>query len=112
MCYIARNLSLEKDLNELKASIKQNQDLCQSRKLLLEVKVKQLQDEIARYSPEYLLSRLRSAVSESDELTESISKSFLDGKIPIEEFMKNFRDTRKLFHARSLKAEYFQNNFL
>ncbi|KAJ3242605.1 Intermediate filament protein [Chytriomyces hyalinus] len=56
-------------------------------------------------APDYLLSRLRAAQSESDELGDSLVMSLLRGELPVDEFLKQYREARRVYHARSIRVE-------
>jgi hypothetical protein len=58
-----------------------------------------------RFRPETLQSKLRSAASESEELSESVAQSFLEGKLDQEGFIRQYRDLRKVYHLRTMKHE-------
>lgn len=58
-----------------------------------------------RFKPETLQSKLRSAVAESDELSESVAQSFLEGKLDQDSFIRQFQDLRKVYHLREMKNE-------
>ncbi|KAJ3409003.1 Intermediate filament protein [Chytriomyces hyalinus] len=47
-------------------------------------------------APDYLLSRLRAAQAESDELCDSLVMSLLRGELPVDEFLKRYHVTRAL----------------
>lgn len=50
-------------------------------------------------------SKLRSAVAESEELSESVAQSYMDGKLDPESFIRQFRELRKVYHMREMKNE-------
>lgn len=49
---------------------------------------------------------------ESDELSESVAQSFLDGNLDNESFVKQFREFRKVYHLRESKLERVQKDNL
>jgi hypothetical protein len=51
------------------------------------------------------LSKLKSETHQSDELSEQIAKSFLDGELEVDHFLKHFREVRKVYHLRNAKVE-------
>ncbi|ORY39835.1 hypothetical protein BCR33DRAFT_719664 [Rhizoclosmatium globosum] len=57
------------------------------------------------YAPDYLLSRLRAAQHESEELGDEVRNEMLKGDISVDEFMKRYRDVRKVYHSRGLRVE-------
>ncbi|KAJ3045230.1 Vacuolar protein sorting-associated protein 37A [Rhizophlyctis rosea] len=100
-----RNLSKKEELESLKKTLSEQQQLFQSLRAKFDTNLKAQQDEAVRFSPTYVATKLQSAQSESDELSESIAQSFLDGKIPADDFIKQYRDTRRVYHLRAAKLE-------
>lgn len=60
---------------------------------------------LQRFRPEPIQSKLRSAAAESDELSESIAQSFLEGKLDQDGFIRQYRELRKVYHLREMKNE-------
>jgi hypothetical protein len=46
---------------------------------------------------------LKEGVAESDEISETIAATFLDGGMGVEDFIKQYRDGRKVYHQRAIK---------
>lgn len=67
---------------------------------------------IQRFSSATVLTRLKASVYESDELSESVAQSFLDGNIDNDSFVKQFREFRKVYHLRASKLERAQKDNL
>ena len=42
---------------------------------------------------------------EADEESETIAENFLAGKMPLDEFLKNYKSKRKLSHSRKMSEE-------
>ena len=42
---------------------------------------------------------------EADEESETVAESFLDGQMPLDEFLKNYKSKRKLSHGRKIAEE-------
>ena len=42
---------------------------------------------------------------EADEESETMAESFLEGQLPLDEFLKNYKSKRKLSHARKAAEE-------
>ena len=59
-----------------------------------------------------MLTRLKASVYESDELSESVAQSFLDGNLDHDSFVKQFRELRKVYHLRASKLERAQQESL
>lgn len=56
-------------------------------------------------SLETALALLQTAASESEEESEKVANTFLDGEMELEDFLDKFLTTRKLMHLRLVKAE-------
>lgn len=65
-----------------------------------------------RFSSSTVLTRLKASVYESDELSESVAQSFLDGNLDNDSFVKQFREFRKVYHLRASKLERAQKDNL
>ncbi|KAF9346795.1 Vacuolar protein sorting-associated protein 37A [Mortierella sp. AD094] len=100
-----RNLQLEAEMLELQKSTSEGYQVAMQLRKTLEEKLQQQQDALWRFKPETLQSKLRSAAAESDELSESIAQSFLEGKLDQEGFIRQYRDLRKVYHLREMKNE-------
>lgn len=55
-----------------------------------------------------MMTRLKASIHESDELSESVAQSFLDGNLDHDGFVKQFRELRKVYHIRASKLERSQ----
>ncbi|KAG0251435.1 Vacuolar protein sorting-associated protein 37A [Mortierella polycephala] len=100
-----RNLALEAEMAQLQQSTAEGHKVAMELQMTLEEKLQQQQDALWRFKPETLQSKLRSAAAESDELSESIAQSFLEGKLDQEGFIRQYRDLRKVYHLREMKNE-------
>ncbi|KAG0279401.1 hypothetical protein BGZ95_001331 [Linnemannia exigua] len=100
-----RNLALEAEMQELQKSTVEGHKMASQLQKELEEKLQQQQDALWRFRPETLQSKLRSAAAESEELSESIAQSFLEGKLDQEGFIRQYRDLRKVYHLRTMKHE-------
>ncbi|RUS29577.1 hypothetical protein BC938DRAFT_480499 [Jimgerdemannia flammicorona] len=104
-CPQDKNLSKEAELNKLQETATQLNDEHRELRSEFDEKILLQQEALKRFAPSALLSRLRSAVYESDELSESIVQSFLDGKLDQDVFVRQFRELRKVYHLRASKLE-------
>ncbi|KAF9429138.1 Vacuolar protein sorting-associated protein 37A [Entomortierella beljakovae] len=100
-----RNLQLEAEMLELQKNTTEGYQVAMQLQKTLEEKLQLQQDVLWRFKPETLQSKLRSTVAESDELSESIAQSFLEGKLDQEGFIRQFRELRKVYHLREMKNE-------
>ncbi|KAI9320333.1 hypothetical protein DFJ73DRAFT_923903 [Zopfochytrium polystomum] len=108
---IARqNLAYETQIEAARASLKEQQALQAEQRRQYDANTRTYQDELLRFAPDYLISRIRAGATESDELSESIAQSFLDGKTSVEDFQKSYRETRKVYHQRALRLERATRN--
>ncbi|KAF9933071.1 Vacuolar protein sorting-associated protein 37A [Modicella reniformis] len=100
-----RNLQLEAEILELQKSTSEDYEVAMQLQKTLEEKLQQQQDALWRFKPETIQSKLRSAAAESDELSESIAQSFLEGRLDQEVFIRQYRELRKVYHLREMKNE-------
>jgi len=70
----------------------------------------QQQAAFNRFSMSNIITRLRAAALECDDLSESVAQSFLDGSLDHDTFVKQFRDLRKVYHLRASKVERGQRS--
>lgn len=103
---IARtNLGLEENLTAAKTSLQSRQSELAGHVQQFNLNVATHQDELLRFAPDYLTSRIRAGVSESEDISETIFQGFGEGKVSVEDFIKNFRETRKVYHLRNAALE-------
>ncbi|KAG0308606.1 hypothetical protein BGZ98_007460 [Dissophora globulifera] len=100
-----RNLQLEAEMAELQKSTKEDHQVAMQLQKSLEEKLQEQQDSLWRFKPDTLQSKLRSAAAESEELSESVAQSFLEGKLDQDSFIRQYRDLRKVYHLREMKNE-------
>ncbi|KAL0953425.1 hypothetical protein HGRIS_004661 [Hohenbuehelia grisea] len=123
-----KNLELQQSLYNLRAGAKQAFDDAKA----LEARWKELDREqrevYQRFTPQFLLMRLRHATIAQDELSESLATAFISasptphvasnltvsnlgtsgpasgtgtpGGLDVEEFVRDFKDQRKIYHKR------------
>ncbi|KII90953.1 hypothetical protein PLICRDRAFT_106973 [Plicaturopsis crispa FD-325 SS-3] len=106
------NLKLQDDLYRLRAETKEAFDEAK----FLEARWKELEreqkDVYQRFTPQFLLMRLRHATTAQDDLSEALASTFvqdssasapsaenLNGK-DIDDFVRQFKDMRKTYHKR------------
>ncbi|TPX30198.1 hypothetical protein SeMB42_g07957 [Synchytrium endobioticum] len=100
-----KNLSRQIELQEKRnALLEKYQELQKRRQEFDDLMAKQ-QDELFRFTPEYLTMQLREAASESESLSDSMAEAFREGRIPVEDFLRQYRETRKVYHMRAAKLE-------
>ncbi|KAI0031061.1 hypothetical protein K488DRAFT_79283 [Vararia minispora EC-137] len=101
------NLSLQSELYKLRSDTKVVFDEAKA----LEARWAELQREqrdlYQRYTPQFLLLRLRHATTAQDDLSEALASSFIrsgaqtNGK-DVDDFVREFRDARKVYHKRAM----------
>ncbi|KAI0260245.1 hypothetical protein BC834DRAFT_558363 [Gloeopeniophorella convolvens] len=106
-----QNLALRDELYQLRSETKDTFDEAKS----LEARWAELQREqrevYQRFTPQFLLMRLRHATTAQDDLSETLASSFMrstssgpsaantNGK-EVDDFVKEFRELRKTYHKR------------
>ncbi|KAI9300920.1 hypothetical protein BJ944DRAFT_170018, partial [Cunninghamella echinulata] len=105
-----KNLSQEDVLTKLQAEVKDLNVQYQQQKELSKEKERQQQEAFKRFSSSTILTRLKAGVMESDDLSESVAQSFLEGNLDHDSFVKQFREFRKVYHLRASKLERIQKD--
>lgn len=99
------NLEKEPKLIELRSKVNELSE--QGRTLATSVKDKseELKTKSSSTNPDTVLALLQAAAAESEEESEKIVKTFLDGELSIDAYLEQFMTPRKAMHSRKLKAE-------
>ncbi|GJJ69821.1 ESCRT-I complex subunit VPS37 [Entomortierella parvispora] len=100
-----RNLALEAEMRDLQGRTAEGHKMASQLQKTLEEKLQQQQDALWRFKPESLQSKLKAAVAESEDLSESVAQLFLEGKLDQDGFIKQYRELRKVYHLREMKNE-------
>ncbi|KAJ1545733.1 hypothetical protein HK405_007715, partial [Cladochytrium tenue] len=100
-----QNMGREEELENARHSLKERQNVLNELRRQYGENMQAYQNEMMRFAPDYLTSRIRAGTAESEELSESLAQSFLGGTMSIEDFLKNFRETRKVYHLRAARLE-------
>lgn len=102
------NVNKEPEIIERKSRIsellEQGKTLC----LTVQEQLTEMKDKKGDKTPDTVLTLLRTAAAESEENSESLATKFQHSEIPIEEFLEQFTNERKLMHTRKLKSEKMQ----
>ncbi|KIM43268.1 hypothetical protein M413DRAFT_69676 [Hebeloma cylindrosporum] len=120
---IARNnLALQQRLYDLRSETKEAFDEAKS----LEARWKELEKEqkevYQRFTPQFLMMRLRHSTTAQDDASEALASSFVQ-QVPsndsgtgtprsggdIDEFIKEFKERRKVYHKRAMWGEKWAN---
>ncbi|KAI9311261.1 hypothetical protein BX666DRAFT_1999659 [Dichotomocladium elegans] len=107
-----KNLSRQDSLQALDAQVKALDLEYRQLKGQFEEKERQQNDAFNRFSSATVMTRLKASIQESDELSESVAQSFLDGNLDHDGFVKQFRELRKVYHLRASKLERAQKESL
>ncbi|KAI9363643.1 hypothetical protein BD770DRAFT_380082 [Pilaira anomala] len=107
-----KNLSREDQLLKLRSEVEGLESQFKLEKIEFEKKEKLQNEAFHRFSASTVLTRLKASAYESDELSESVAQSFLDGNLDNESFVKQFREFRKVYHLRESKLERAQKDNL
>lgn len=107
-----KNLGREDQLLKLRSEVENLDSKFKLDKLEFEAKERAQHEAFNRFSSSTVLTRLKASVYESDELSESVAQSFLDGNLDNESFVKQFREFRKVYHLRASKLERAQKDNL
>ncbi|KAI8078744.1 uncharacterized protein BX664DRAFT_342595 [Halteromyces radiatus] len=107
-----KNLSQEDALIKLRSEVQDLNNEYTSLKSMFTEKEKQQQEAFNRFSSSTVLTRLKAGVYESDDLSESVAQSFLEGSLDHDSFVKQFRELRKVYHLRASKLEKIQKDSL
>ncbi|CEP17310.1 hypothetical protein [Parasitella parasitica] len=100
-----KNLSKEDQLLKLRSEIENLHGQFKLDKIEFDTKEKLQHEAYSRFSSSTVLTRLKASVYESDELSESVAQSFLDGNLDNDSFVKQFREFRKVYHLRASKMQ-------
>ncbi|CAG8458084.1 92_t:CDS:2 [Ambispora gerdemannii] len=100
-----KTLAREPELIQLRQSVLDHERMLRELNEEFHEKLKVQKDALRRFSPTILLSKLKSEVQLSDELSEQMANSFLEGGLENDLFLKHFREVRKVFHLRNAKVE-------
>ncbi|KZV73796.1 hypothetical protein PENSPDRAFT_648561 [Peniophora sp. CONT] len=106
------NLSMQDDLFRLRGETQATYNEAKA----LEARWAELQREqkelYQRYTPQFLLLRLRHATTAQDDLSEALASSFVRplaegsgarlGSKEVDDFVREFRDARKVYHKREM----------
>ncbi|KAL2913554.1 hypothetical protein HK105_207014 [Polyrhizophydium stewartii] len=100
-----RNLAKEEEIKDLRQRIKALQDMHASHRRSLDQLLKAQQQELARFGGEHITGTLRELVTSSESMSELSAQSFLEGKLTEDEFIRAFKESRRVYHLRSAKHE-------
>ncbi|RHZ85445.1 hypothetical protein Glove_65g68 [Diversispora epigaea] len=100
-----KTLSQEQELIQLQQKVESKEKEFKELYSTLQEKNQIQQESLQRFSPSVLLTKLKSEVHQSDELSEQMAASFLLDKLECDQFLKHYKEIRKVYHMRNAKAE-------
>ncbi|TPX37748.1 hypothetical protein SmJEL517_g00606 [Synchytrium microbalum] len=100
-----KNLDRHAELEEKRTSLREKQQALKKKREAFDALMAKQQDELFRFTPEYLTMQLREAANESDSLSESMADAFREGRVTVDDFLRQYRETRKVYHIRNSKHE-------
>ncbi|KAI7858297.1 hypothetical protein BDC45DRAFT_602854 [Circinella umbellata] len=103
-----KNIGKEDTVLKLRSEAKELDEEYRKLRSEFDEKERQQHEAFNRFSSSTVLTRLKASVYESDELSESVGQSFLDGNLDHDSFVKQFRELRKVYHLRASKLERAQ----
>ena len=102
------NVSLEPTLKERKELLRELYVTQGEIFATFDGKKQTLEKNTGATSLDTILAILQSETATSDEASEDLAERFLDGSLPVEEFLAEFRAKRKQTHMQRIKSEKFQ----
>lgn len=99
------NLSLKPVLEEKKKVLLEKYDIFNEVKADYDKNAERQEQLRQFYDIRHIQDNLKVAALQAEEESESIAERFLEGKITVEEFKKNYMSKRKLSHLRHAKEE-------
>lgn len=103
-------LSYKEKFEMLKNQLIEQQNILKMEKSKFEELMNEQKKYVSNYSPEQIFECLQNETSKSDEASEEIANQFLSGDITAEEFLKQYKESRKLYHLRAEKLELLTIN--
>ncbi|CAG8500804.1 2294_t:CDS:10 [Diversispora eburnea] len=100
-----KTLSQEQELIQLQQKVEAKEKELKELYSTLQEKNKVQHETLQRFSSSVLLAKLKSEVHQSDELSEQMASSFLMGDLECDQFLKHFKEIRKVYHMRNAKVE-------
>lgn len=63
---------------------------------------------LKRFSQPAQMARLRTALSEDERTSDNFANLFMEGRMEDDDFVRQYKETRKSFHRRALLVEKSQ----
>ncbi|KAK0221859.1 hypothetical protein IW262DRAFT_1460135 [Armillaria fumosa] len=119
------NLTLQNSLYALRSETKEAFDESKALEARWKELEKEQKDVYQRFTPQFLLMRLRHATTAQDDASEAVASAFVQQQRPlpsdassgtgtpngrdIEDFVKEFKDLRKTYHKRIIWGDRWAN---
>ncbi|TFK40736.1 hypothetical protein BDQ12DRAFT_601082 [Crucibulum laeve] len=120
------NLTLQQPLYNLRAETKDAFDEAKRLELRWKELEKEQKEVYQRFTPQFLLMRLRHSTTAQDDASEALASSFVQqqsspsngpssgtgtprGGADVDEFVKEFKELRKIYHKRAMWGEKWAN---
>ncbi|KAK0244239.1 hypothetical protein EDD85DRAFT_945550 [Armillaria nabsnona] len=119
------NLTLQDSLHALRSETKEAFDESKALEARWKELEKEQKDVYQRFTPQFLLMRLRHATTAQDDASEALASAFVQQQRPlpfdassgtgtpngrdIEDFVKEFKDLRKTYHKRVIWGDRWAN---
>lgn len=100
-----KNLEHRPKVEELKEELKLKYQELESMKSKVDGKLGLQSEKTEGRSLPHLQDKLKIAVMEADEESETMAETFLEGEMPLDQFLKNYKSKRKLSHQRKMCEE-------
>ncbi|KAH0625404.1 hypothetical protein JD844_014894 [Phrynosoma platyrhinos] len=106
------NLLYQPKLDALKSALTQKYQELQVLFEAYQIKKTKLDRQSSNASLETLLALLQTEGAKIEEDTENMAEKFLDGEVPLDTFIDEYQNQRKLAHLRRVKIEKLQEMVL
>ncbi|KAG5648363.1 hypothetical protein DXG03_004935 [Asterophora parasitica] len=118
------NLRLQESLYKLRSDTQEAFDEAKALEKRWKELEKEQRDVYQRFTPQFLLMRLRHSITAQDDASEALASTFIQqqppsttgtgtstpqGAMGVDEFIKEFKELRKTYHKRSMWGERWGN---
>eukprot|EP00117_Sycon_ciliatum_P045757 scpid80712/ scgid32853/ Vacuolar protein sorting-associated protein 37A; ESCRT-I complex subunit VPS37A; Hepatocellular carcinoma-related protein 1 len=100
-----KNMERKPEYEEKRQQLSDTYDELTTMRQTYDQLVQRQADLSEKYSPPMILTQLRIDASAVDEEAEQVAESFLSGSLPVDEFVSQFMEKKKLSHTRHAKVE-------
>ncbi|XP_064636691.1 vacuolar protein sorting-associated protein 37A-like [Lineus longissimus] len=99
------NLDRKPEIEHLKMHLLEKFDVMNDLRKEFDIKTRKQEELRDRFLPGNFQTQLKMVTLQAEEESEQVAEKFLNGKIDIDEFKKQFMDVRTLSHCRRAKEE-------